>query len=334
MESGIRSCISGIDTTLAEAFYVFHGVSITLKSNTPTVISQIDKIYGLFRAQSSTSSNMELTVLVKNQDTSQSDNIQIYSTVPSSFEGWERERSVGVMKNLVHEVPERRKGRRTYTLEVSDKFGWVHQLNYCILLFILYMLSNLCLLHAGVVASGNKGLILPGVSGSGKTTLVYALVKRGFRFLSDDFAFVEPSTLKVLPFPKSFTFTEDASGLFEEVRRAFDRGDVVWLTERKCFLNMQQLGINEIGEPIDVGYIIFPKYSPNNSPEVIKITRERASRKLLEDGSLKAYSLAQKQTFSVEDLARRLPESAECYELVSNSLDETINLIEDLMKGT
>jgi hypothetical protein len=57
-------------------------------------------------------------------------------------------------------------------------------------------------LHAGAVSVGGRGLLLPGPSGAGKSTLTAALVSRGFGYLSDELAAIDPSWLEIEPYPK------------------------------------------------------------------------------------------------------------------------------------
>jgi hypothetical protein len=58
-------------------------------------------------------------------------------------------------------------------------------------------------LHAGAVAAGGRALLILGESWAGKTTLVQALCERGFELLSDDYAPLRCSDLRVLPFPRA-----------------------------------------------------------------------------------------------------------------------------------
>lgn len=55
--------------------------------------------------------------------------------------------------------------------------------------------------HAGVVDAGGCGIVIPGRSFMGKTTLVAELVRLGAKYLSDEYAVVEPNGL-VRPFAK------------------------------------------------------------------------------------------------------------------------------------
>ncbi len=63
-------------------------------------------------------------------------------------------------------------------------------------------LNAYLLLHAGVVARGEHGLILPAAPGSGKSTLACALHLAGWRFLSDEFGVIDPDSGAMLPLLK------------------------------------------------------------------------------------------------------------------------------------
>jgi hypothetical protein len=55
--------------------------------------------------------------------------------------------------------------------------------------------------HSGAVSFQEGCILLPGRSGSGKTTLVMALLNRGARFMSDEYAVIGPTGV-VTPFPR------------------------------------------------------------------------------------------------------------------------------------
>ena len=57
--------------------------------------------------------------------------------------------------------------------------------------------------HAGVISSGDRGMLICGPPGFGKTSLVLELSRRGFGFLSDDYAPLALSGGLVAPFPRS-----------------------------------------------------------------------------------------------------------------------------------
>jgi hypothetical protein len=57
-------------------------------------------------------------------------------------------------------------------------------------------------IHGGVVALGDRAVVICGESGTGKSTLTAALVQRGWRYLTDEVAVIDPSTFAVTPYPK------------------------------------------------------------------------------------------------------------------------------------
>jgi hypothetical protein len=64
------------------------------------------------------------------------------------------------------------------------------------------------LLHGAAVTWHNDGIILAGASGQGKSSLSLALVKHGFKFLSDDIAGLNLTTQTVEPFPRSLNLRQ------------------------------------------------------------------------------------------------------------------------------
>lgn len=62
--------------------------------------------------------------------------------------------------------------------------------------------------HAGVVAFGDRLVLLPGRSGSGKSTLVAAALRRGATYWSDEYAVIDPTGL-VHPYPRPLVLRSD-----------------------------------------------------------------------------------------------------------------------------
>jgi hypothetical protein len=61
--------------------------------------------------------------------------------------------------------------------------------------------------HAGVVASGNRTIALPGGSGAGKTTLVGACIQAGFKYVSDEALCLNYAIGSVIPYPKPLSLS-------------------------------------------------------------------------------------------------------------------------------
>jgi HprK-related kinase A len=66
------------------------------------------------------------------------------------------------------------------------------------------------LLHAGSVERDGKVLIVTGESGAGKSTLSSLLGERGWRFMGDEFALIDPETGLAHPFPRPVSLKNKA----------------------------------------------------------------------------------------------------------------------------
>jgi len=66
------------------------------------------------------------------------------------------------------------------------------------------------LIHAGVVSRRKEAIIIAGPSSFGKTTLTLELVKRGFKFLSDEFCAVDRNDGLIYSFPRSLSVRADS----------------------------------------------------------------------------------------------------------------------------
>lgn len=66
------------------------------------------------------------------------------------------------------------------------------------------------LLHASSVERGGRALIMTGLSGSGKSTLSALLGERGWRFMGDEFALVDPRSGLLSPFPRLVSLKNSA----------------------------------------------------------------------------------------------------------------------------
>lgn len=89
------------------------------------------------------------------------------------------------------------------TIHVDSPEALLDQAYERVLDAVIARVRSHLLIHAGVVSWQGKGLVFPAYSGHGKTTLVLELVKRGFRFLSDEIAAFERHTGRLAPFPRS-----------------------------------------------------------------------------------------------------------------------------------
>lgn len=71
------------------------------------------------------------------------------------------------------------------------------------------------LLHAATVARDGRALVLTGESGAGKSTLATLLAARGWRFMGDEFALLDPATGQIHAFPRLISLKNEAIAVAE-----------------------------------------------------------------------------------------------------------------------
>jgi len=89
-------------------------------------------------------------------------------------------------------------------------------------LFIATNAHDRIFVHAGVVATGGKALVIPGESFSGKTTLVSAMVELGATYYSDEYAVLDDQG-RVHPYPRRLSI-RGANGSATEERHVAELG--------------------------------------------------------------------------------------------------------------
>jgi hypothetical protein len=140
---------------------------------------------------------------------------------------------------------------QTWPLDAPDlQQGYVYD---TILSQIVAGVRSHFLIHAGVVANGDQGVILAADSCHGKTTLALELVRRGFRFLSDEMAALGRSDQQVHPFPRSLRVrarTLELAGFPEAAVGAPE-----WLG--KLLLDIDQIQPGSMGEAVNVDHVII-----------------------------------------------------------------------------
>jgi len=73
------------------------------------------------------------------------------------------------------------------------------------------------LLHASSVEKDGKALLMTGLSGSGKSTLSAMLSEKGWRFMGDEFALLNPDTGMVHSFPRLISLKNEAIAAMQAI---------------------------------------------------------------------------------------------------------------------
>ncbi len=168
---------------------------------------------------------------------------------------------------------------------------------------------ELYFLHAAVLARNGSAFLFPAPAGSGKSTLAWALLKRGFEYLSDELAPLNLENLEVLPFPRPLCLKEDPPSGHEITTPTVT-------TERAIYISAAHLPASKTS-PIKVEAIFFPRYDPQHlDGEPNRVSTARATSRIYVN-CLNALAHPENGLEGAESIALRVP----CFELSTADLE-------------
>ncbi len=189
--------------------------------------------------------------------------------------------------------------------------GWLLALLDDDLVVALQLLHpELYFLHAAVLARNGSAFLFPAPPGSGKSTLAWALLNRGFEYLSDELAPLNLETLEVLPFPRPLCLKENPPAGYEITTPTLT-------TERAIHIPATHLPAS--GSPgMTVAAIFFPQYDPRFlDAEPRRVSAARATSRIYVN-CLNALAHPSNGLEGAESLALRVP----CFELATADLEK------------
>lgn len=95
------------------------------------------------------------------------------------------------------------RGKPDVTLEDGSLADAVRRIRDSAIQILMDARPDLLWLHAGAAAFNGQAVLFPGAPGGGKSTLVTKLCARGWSYLSDEIAPLDPPSHAVLPFPQA-----------------------------------------------------------------------------------------------------------------------------------
>ncbi len=183
-------------------------------------------------------------------------------------------------------------------------------------------------IHAATLARWGQGVVLAGSPGSGKSTLAAGLLAKGWRYLSDEFALIDPTTLNAQPFPKAICIK---FGSFDLVKRlglpfARRRDYVKGIKGRVGYLNPLDVSPDAVSGPCPVRFVIFVKYTGTKRSRLESIPRSRAAVELLRN----AFN---RRMFHDEgvSIAASIVRGAQCYLLQTGDIEEASARLDSLV---
>ncbi len=123
------------------------------------------------------------------------------------------------------------------------------------------------LLHAATLEKDGRALILTGESGSGKSTLSALLMAKGWRFLGDEFALINPDTGMAHPFPRPISLKNQSIGVMGAVLPKAAFGPLLSDTPKGEIRHLvpDSRALAAMAEPARPALILFPTFGPGKA---------------------------------------------------------------------
>jgi hypothetical protein len=139
---------------------------------------------------------------------------------------------------------------------------------------LLREVANCLLLHAAAVSDDRLCILVVGASGCGKTTIALELVRRGMRYMTDEFTAIEACGTVLRPFPRSATQKFDSQtplGMTLKIPGEQDYRAHI-LPDHRSELTAY---------PMPSCRIIFPKYQKDIAPAARPLCRAEICARLM-----------------------------------------------------
>lgn len=155
---------------------------------------------------------------------------------------------------------------------------------------ILQKVTSHFLFHGASLAWGDAGLVLPAHAQHGKTTLVIELLKRGFRFLSDDLVAVNRDSGLLVPFPRSIGVRPGILHLHPELAGFHYFSLPLIMGGEKRVLDVRCIWPGQLAEACRPTHLILLSAAahPQASEDVLTVVLSRVDDELL--GELRALT--------------------------------------------
>jgi hypothetical protein len=182
--------------------------------------------------------------------------------------------------------------------------------------------------HAAVLSRHGQGVLFPAQSGSGKSTLAAGLLTRGWKYLSDEVALIDPATLRVHPFPKALCIK---SGAFAQVRGL----DLPFVGRRHyvkgakghvAYVNPLCMGPGALGSHCPIRFVILPRFVCGSEPRLLRLSPAQAAFELTRN-AMNRSAFGDRAIGLLTEVAER----AEAFSLRTGSLRETGALLDALL---
>jgi len=180
-------------------------------------------------------------------------------------------------------------------------------------------------LHSACLETDGKAVLMPGSTGQGKTTLTYFLSKNGFRYMSDEAAFIPLGSLECIGFPRPIHLKPN--GVCEpETSQTTHILEIEIATDQSFgqLLDYEFLNPVNIGSSFPVKSIIFPAYQEGRKLSLKKLSTINATFELAQ-----CLINARNLVYNGFPEIQRLTKSVPCYRMEYADTSQVKNLLRE-----
>ncbi len=186
-------------------------------------------------------------------------------------------------------------------------------------------------IHAAVLTRGERALVVAGSPGAGKTTLAAALLTRGWRYATDEFALIDPDTLQVVPYPKTLSIKSGSVEMLrdigfpieDEVFHRGDKGPIRCISPLRC-------RPDAVAETCGIAMVVFPRCEPAvDQPRLAGMSNAEGAFEM----SRRCFNFLKYRRLSLETILAATRRAA-FFRLESGPLTQTCDLIESAWHET
>ena len=200
-------------------------------------------------------------------------------------------------------------------------FEW--GLNWC----IATTAHQYLIIHAAVVAKGNRCALIPGRPGAGKSTLCAALVAAGWRLLSDEMALIHMDDGQIWPVPRPVSLKNASIDIIRARGKDIHIGPSFTDTHKGTVAHLRppRESVEAMHVPARAAWVVFPHYEAGTALSATSVSACQSTLKLADDSF--NFPLLGKEGFEVlTDVAF----GCDAYELHYSDLDEAIAWFDNL----
>ena len=190
-----------------------------------------------------------------------------------------------------------------------------HQRDFFLLAFLMLLRRHgMYGLHASAATIDGTGCLIVGPSGCGKTTLTLALLRQGWRYLSDDALLLRAGSrgVEALAFRRGFSCTPDTAAHFPEL--GLSGGRRAGSNDGKAFVDIEHIYPGKLAPCCRPRVVVFPKVVTQPRSQLVPVTQTSALTGLIQQSPgilTDPPSVAQQM-----EVLRLLVEGARSYQLL------------------